>query len=104
MAEPLARSGATGFAVVAIALALIVLGALLMLTWNTQRVLARWTDAAEFSVYLRDDATSEQRGAIEAALDASGVMSGREYISKQQARGALSQPASRPRHLERQSG
>ncbi|HEX5108524.1 MAG TPA: permease-like cell division protein FtsX [Vicinamibacterales bacterium] len=77
--------GATGFAVVAIALALIVLGALLMLTWNTQRVLARLTDAAEFSVYLRDDATSEQRGAVEAAIDASGVMSGREYVSKQEA-------------------
>jgi cell division transport system permease protein len=77
--------GATGFAVVAIALALIVLGALLMLTWNTQRVLARLTDAAEFSVYLRDDTTSEQRGAIEAALDGRGVFGGREYISKQQA-------------------
>jgi len=77
--------GATGFAVVAIALALIVLGALLMLTWNTQRVLARLSDAAEFSVYLRDDATADQRGAIEAALDGSGVMSGREYVSKPQA-------------------
>ena len=77
--------GATSFAVTAIGLALIVLGALLLLTWNTQRVLSRLNDAAEFSVYLRDDATSEQRGGIEAALDASGVITGREYVSKQQA-------------------
>jgi cell division transport system permease protein len=76
---------ATGFAVAAITLALIVLGALLLITWNTQLVLARLTDAAEFSVYLRDDATSEQRGVIESAVDASGIASGREYVSKQQA-------------------
>jgi cell division transport system permease protein len=47
--------------------------------------MARWTSAAEFSIYLRDDATSEQRGAIEAALDDSGVVSAREYVSKAQA-------------------
>jgi cell division transport system permease protein len=76
---------ATGFAVTAIGLALIVLGALLLLSWNAQRVLVRLGDAAEFSIYLRDDASSDQRGAIEAALDASGVARGREYVSKQQA-------------------
>jgi cell division transport system permease protein len=78
--------GATTFAVLAIALALIVLGALLLVTWNSQRVVSRLADAAEFSVYLADDATSEQRGAIEAAIDASGVAGGRDYISKEQAR------------------
>lgn len=74
--------GSTAFAIVAIGLALIVLGALLLVTWNVERVLARWTSAAEFSVYLRDDATSEQRGAIEAMIDRSGVAVGREYVSK----------------------
>ena len=74
--------GSSAFAVVAIALAMIVLGALLLLTWNAERVLERWTSAAEFSVYLRDDATSEQRGAIEALVDASGVAAGREFVSK----------------------
>jgi cell division transport system permease protein len=74
--------GSTVFAIVAIALALIVLGALLLLTWNVEQVLARWTSAAEFSVYLRDDATSEQRGAIESIIDQSGATSGREYVSK----------------------
>ena len=76
----------TLFAVVAIALALIVLGTLLLVTWNVQRALAHVTAAAEFSVFLEDDTTSEQRGAIEAAVDESGVAAGREYISKADAR------------------
>ena len=61
------RNRASGaFAVLAIALAMIVLGALLLTTWNVERLLAQWSSTAEFSVYLRDDASSEQRGAIEA--------------------------------------
>src|SRR5215510_4055877 len=75
----------TVFAVIAIALATLVLGSLLLLTWNMNRLLAEWTSATEFSVFLRDDATSEQRGAIEAAVDQSGVVDGREYVSKAQA-------------------
>jgi cell division transport system permease protein len=74
--------GSSAFAVVAISLAMMVLGALLLLTWNVERLLAQWTSAAEFSVYLRDDATSEQRGALEQAIDASGAAAGREYVSK----------------------
>ena len=72
----------TAFAVLAIALAMMVLGALLLVTWNAERVLQRWTAAAEFSVYLRDDATSEQRGTIESLIDDSGAAAGREYVSK----------------------
>jgi cell division transport system permease protein len=75
----------TAFAVVAIALAMTVLGTLLLLTANVEQLLAQWTSAAEFSVFLRDDATSEQRGAIEALIDRSGVAAGREYVSKPQA-------------------
>ncbi|MDA1185019.1 MAG: permease-like cell division protein FtsX [Acidobacteria bacterium] len=74
--------GSSALAVVAIALAIIVLGALLLVTWNVERLLAQWTSATELSVYLRDDTTSEQRGAIEALIDASGVAAGREYVSK----------------------
>jgi len=74
--------GSGAFAVLAIALALVVLGALLLLTWNAERLLSRWTSAAEFSVYLADGATSEQRGAIESAIERSGVSAGREYVSK----------------------
>jgi cell division transport system permease protein len=77
--------GSGAFAVLAISLALVVLGALLLVTWNGELLLSRWTTAAEFSVYLEDMATSEQRGAIESAIDASGVSAGREYVSKAQA-------------------
>jgi cell division transport system permease protein len=75
----------TAFAVIAIALAAVVLGALLLLTSNVDHLLTEWTSATEFSVFLRDDATSEQRGAIESAIDQSGVASAREYVSKAQA-------------------
>lgn len=74
--------GSSIFAVVAIALAMLVLGSLLLVTWNVEQLLARWTSAAEFSVYLADDATSEQRGAIEALVDGSGVAEDREFVSK----------------------
>ena len=69
----------------AIALAMSVLGGLLLVTWNMERLLARWTTSAEFSVYLRDDATSEQRGVIETLIDQSGAAAGRDYVSKEQA-------------------
>lgn len=77
--------GSSAFAVLAIALALVVLGALLTVTWNAEQLLAQWASAAECSVFLRDDATSEQRGAIEAFVDQSGAASGREYVSKAEA-------------------
>jgi cell division transport system permease protein len=77
--------GSGAFAVLAIALALVVLGVLLLLTWNGEQLLSRWTSASEFSVYLADETTSEQRGAIEATIDRSGIATGREYVSKAQA-------------------
>jgi cell division transport system permease protein len=77
--------GSSAFAVLAIALALIVLGALLIVTWNAEQLLAQWSSAAEFSVYLRDDATSDQRGAIETAIDQSGLADGRDFVSKAEA-------------------
>ena len=77
------RSGrSTLLAVLAITLAAVVLGAILLVSWNVDQLLTQWTTATEFSVFLRDDATSEQRGAIEAAIDESGVTEGREYVSK----------------------
>ncbi len=77
--------GSSAFAVLAIALALIVLGALLIVSWNAEQLLARWSSAAEFSVYLRDEVTSDQRGAIETAIDQSQLADGREYVSKAEA-------------------
>jgi cell division transport system permease protein len=78
--------GASVLGTATIALALIVLGLVLLVTWNVERLLARWADAAEFSVYLRDDATSEQRGAIEALIGRSDLVAAHEYVSKAEAR------------------
>ncbi len=79
------RPGASAFAIAAISLATMVLGALLLVTTNVERLLAEWSSAAEFSVFLRDDATSEQRGALESIIDDSGVVTGTEYVSKAEA-------------------
>jgi cell division transport system permease protein len=74
--------GSSAFAIVAIALAMLVLGAILLVTWNIEQLLARWSSAAEFSVYLADEATSEQRGTLETLIDGSGAAEGRQYVSK----------------------
>jgi cell division transport system permease protein len=81
----LRHRAASVLAVAAIALAVVVLGALLLITSNAEQIVARWTAAAEFSVYLSDEATSEQRGVIEDVIDRSGVAQAREYVSKAQA-------------------
>jgi cell division transport system permease protein len=82
----LRRSGASGvLATAATGLAMLVLGATLLVTSNVERLTAQWSATPEFSVFLRDDATSEQRGAIESAIDQSGVAAGRTYLSKSDA-------------------
>lgn len=77
--------GSSVFAIAAIALALVVLGTILILTWNAERLVSQWTTAAEFSVYLRDDASSDERGVIEEAIDTSGAAAGRDFVSKAEA-------------------
>jgi cell division transport system permease protein len=73
-------------AVFAIASGLFILGLFLLITTNGGRLVQRWTDAAELSVFLRDDVTSEQLGAIEDTVDRSGLAARREYVSKDDAR------------------
>jgi cell division transport system permease protein len=62
-----------------------VLGGFLIVTSNLRQVVTRWSAAAEFSVFLRDGLTSQQRSAIEQMLDGSGLAASREYISKAEA-------------------
>jgi cell division transport system permease protein len=62
-----------------------VIGLVLLVTFNADQVLVRWRTSAEFSVYLRDDATSEQRGVVESVLDQSGAVRDVEFVSKDQA-------------------
>jgi len=65
-----------------IAVALFVLGTFLAVTSNLQRLSSEWSNAAEMSVYLKDQATPADRSAIEAVLTPGSVVAGREYVSK----------------------
>jgi cell division transport system permease protein len=93
--------------VATIATALVVLGALLLVTWNVERLLAQWAAAAEMSVFLRDDVTPEARAELERILLESEVVGDFEFVSKAQAlsrfrrdfsglRGVIEQVASNP--------
>jgi cell division transport system permease protein len=77
--------GSTLAAIAAIALALVVFGALLVVTWNAQRLVEELAAAAEFSVYLDDGITAEERGAVEAAIERSGVAEDITLVSKEEA-------------------
>ena len=65
-----------------IAVALFVLGAFLAVTSNLQRLSSEWSNAAEMSVYLKDEVTPADRSAIEAVLTLGSVVAAREYVSK----------------------
>src|SRR5207244_543678 len=68
-----------------IALALVVLGGFLLVTSNLQRLGAAWSSAAEMSVYLKDEVTPAERGAIENLITSRALATGREYVSKDEA-------------------
>jgi cell division transport system permease protein len=71
--------------VLTIAGGLFVLGFFLVLNSNLQRLVGRWTESAELSVYLKDDATPEQLRIVDDLISGSGLATEREYISKDQA-------------------
>jgi len=82
-AESLLRSWRSALlAVLTIAAGLFVLGFFLMVNSNLQRVVGRWSEAAEMSVYLKDETTREQVQALEALIEQSGVSDRRQYLSK----------------------
>jgi cell division transport system permease protein len=68
--------------VLTIAVALFMLGLFLLVSANLERLVAEWGRSAEFSVYLRDEATSSERGAIEGVLKAEPSVTGVEFVSK----------------------
>lgn len=82
----LIRGYKTGvIATATIATAFAVLGGFLIVTANMQRTFTRWQEAAEFSVYLTDGVTPDQRGAIEKAVSGSGLVAAVEHVSKEEA-------------------
>ena len=64
---------------------LFVLGFFLALNTNLQRLVGRWTESAELSVYLKDDATGEQLQMVDDLVAQSGLAAHHEYVSKVQA-------------------
>lgn len=69
-----------------IAAGLFVLGFFLMINANVERIVGRWSDAAELAVYLRDDAAPEQLATIGEMLNRSGLAASVHYVSKDEAR------------------
>ncbi len=72
-------------AVVTIAAGLFVLGVFLLLNANLQRLVGRWTQSAELSVYLKDDVSADQLRIVDDLVGGSGLAAHREYVSKTQA-------------------
>jgi cell division transport system permease protein len=86
-AESLWRSRrAAALSTVTIAAGLFVLGFFLMVNANLERVIGRWSDAAELAVYLRDDVSPEQTAALNAMIVKSDLASSIQYFSKDEAR------------------
>jgi cell division transport system permease protein len=79
------RRGAATVAVLTIAAGLFVLGFFLVLNLNLDRVVGRWSESAELSVYFDDEATGEDVAAAEALVRESGLAAGWDHLSKDQA-------------------
>ena len=78
------RKAAT-LAIFTIAAGLFVLGFFLLVNVNLQRLVSRWGESAEMSVFLKDDATSDDLQSIDEMVAASGLARERHYVSKQDA-------------------
>ena len=71
--------------ILTITIALFVLGLFLLLSANLERTVSEWSRSAEFSVYLRDEATPVERGAVERALRADASIAGVDVVTKEAA-------------------
>jgi cell division transport system permease protein len=65
--------------------ALVVLGVFLLGAANLERLAARWMQAAEFSIYLGQSTTIEQRNVVERMLETSRAVASREYVTQSEA-------------------
>ena len=68
--------------VATITAAVFVLGGFLLVSANLDRLVARWSAAAELSVYLDDAITAENREKVDRALASAGIVATRESVSK----------------------
>lgn len=72
-------------AIATITVGLFVLGLFLLLNANLQGVVDRWSEAAELSVYLADDAGPDALQRIDEMVKQSGMVTRVEYVSKAEA-------------------
>lgn len=77
--------GPSVLAVVTIGLSLFVLGLFLLLNANLQRLVSRWGESAELSIYLQDEVTAEELKTIDDVAAQSGLADRRAYVSKDEA-------------------
>ncbi|MGE0463476.1 MAG: cell division protein FtsX [Vicinamibacterales bacterium] len=68
-----------------ISIAFLALGGFLLISANLQRMVQRWMESAEVSVFLRDDIAEASRSAIEQHLKGEGAALHVDYITKEQA-------------------
>jgi cell division transport system permease protein len=76
------QRGSTALSTLTIAVAMLVLGAFLAVAGNVNHAVSTWSAAAEFTVYLRDDITQQQRVALNRELEASALVASRTFVSK----------------------
>jgi len=75
----------SALSVATIATAMVVLGVLLLVSSNLQRVLGQWAVAVEMSVYLHDDATDAARASVGQILEESVLVAEHVFVSKEEA-------------------
>lgn len=68
-----------------IAIAFLTLGGFMLVSVNVQRVLDRWLESAEMSVYLYDDLSDELRAELERYVRQQPAVAAVEYVSKERA-------------------
>jgi cell division transport system permease protein len=79
------RGGASLMAMATAGTSLFVLGILLLIATAAGSLLTRWSAAAEFSIFLKDDVSQADRAAIERTLAASGLVAGQAFVSADEA-------------------
>ena len=90
--ESLLRSWRSAMlAVLTITAGLFALGFFLIINSNVQRVVGRWSESAEMSVYLKDDVTADQLKEVDALVAQSGLAAHKQYVSKTAAIGRFRQ-------------
>src|SRR6185436_7482134 len=72
-------------AVLTIAGGLFVLGLFLALNTNLQRLVGRWSESAELSIYFKDDVTQDQLRTVDELVAKSVLAEHRDFVSKDQA-------------------